>query len=237
MNEIITIILYSFFSGITVFFGGLISKFCERFKEGVLKEELIHGSIAFGGGILIAAVAFVLTPPAIGKLSIFYLGIIFLSGALCFFALDEFLSRKGGSVAQLMAMLMDFVPEAIALGAVFAHDKRMGLLLALFIGLQNLPEAFNSYRDLRNSGYSANRSLLIFAPLSLVGIFAALLGSYLLSNKPQLIASLMLFSAGGILYLVFQDIAPMSKIRNRWAPALGAIFGFFIGMVGEKILG
>ncbi len=237
MNEIVTIILYSLFSGITVFFGGLISRFCEGLREGILKEEFIHGTIAFGGGVLIAACAFVLTPPAIGKLSVLYLGIIFLSGAISFFILDEFISRKGGFFAQLMAMLMDFIPEAIALGAVFAHNNRLGLLLAIFIGLQNLPESFNSYRDLRNSGYSANRSLLILAPLSLVGVFAALSGNYLLSDKPQLIASLMLFSAGGILYLVFQDIAPLSKLKNNWIPALGATLGFFVGMVGEKLLG
>lgn len=237
MNEILRIVLYSFLSGITVFFGGLISRFCERLKRGVVEEGLIHGSIAFGGGILLAAVAFVLTPPAIAKLSLFYLGIVFLSGTSFFFLLDRFLSKKGGSFAQLMAMLMDFIPEAIALGAVFAHNNRLGLLLAIFIGLQNLPESFNSYRDLRKSGYSANRSLSMLIPLSFIGVFAALAGNYLLSDKPRLIASLMLFSAGGILYLIFQDIAPMSKLKSYRAPALGACLGFFIGMVGEKLLG
>lgn len=237
MNKIITIILYSLFSGITVFFGGLAAKFCERLKEGVLKEEFVHGTIAFGGGVLVAAVAFVLTPLAIKKLSLFYLGIIFLSGAFFFFILDKLISRAGGTFAQFMAMLMDFVPEAVSLGAVFAHDNRLGLLLAIFIGLQNFPESFNAYRDLRNSGYTARRCLSIFAPLSFIGVFAALSGNFILSDKPILIASLMLFSAGGILYLVFQDIAPMSKIKNSWIPALGATLGFFVGMVGEKILG
>ena len=211
--------------------------FYEKLRIGILKEEFIHCTIAFGGGILVAAVAFVLTPQAIDKFPIFYLGIIFLSGAFFFFILDKFISRKGGTFAQTMAMLMDFVPEAIALGAVFAYDNRLGLLLAIFIGLQNLPESFNSYRDLRNSGYSAKGSLCILAPMSLIGVIAALSGHYLLSDKPQVIAALMLFSAGGILYLVFRDIAPMSKLKNNWIPALGATVGFFIGIVGEKIFG
>ena len=169
--------------------------------------------------------------------SVFSLGVIFLSGAFCFFIIDEFLARQGGTLAQLLAMMMDFVPEAISLGAVFAHNNRLGLLLALFIGLQNFPESFNSYRDLRGRGYSANRCLSILAPLSLVGVFAALSGKFLLSGKPHLIAALIVFSSGGILYLVFQDIAPMSKLKNNWVPALGATLGFFVGMVGEKILG
>ena len=91
--------------------------------------------------------------------------------------------------------------------------------------------------SLSRSASSARRCLLIFAPLSFIGVFAALSGNYLLNDKPIMIASLMLFSAGGILYLVFQDIAPMSKIKGSWIPALGATFGFFVGMVGEKILG
>jgi ZIP family zinc transporter len=51
------------------------------------------------------------------------------------------------------------------------------------------------------------------------------------------IAGLMLFSSGGIVYLLFQDIAPMSKLKKNWFPALGASLGFLMGMVGVKILG
>jgi len=136
-----------------------------------------------------------------------------------------------------LAMLMDFVPEAIALGAVFATDHNLGLLLAIFIGLQNLPESFNSYLDLRNSGYTSKKCLLILLFLSFSGVLAAISGHYLLSNMPQLTASLMLLSSGGILYLIFQDIAPMSKLQKSWFPALGVNFGFLVGMIGQKILG
>ena len=47
---------------------------------------------------------------------------------------------------------------------------------------------------------------------------------------------LMLFAGGGILYLVFQDIAPLSKEPNDWIPASGASIGFVIGMIGQKLL-
>ncbi|MCK5851360.1 MAG: divalent cation transporter, partial [Kiritimatiellae bacterium] len=148
MENLIKIICYSFFSGITVFLGGFLSRLFERyFKEGVVKEEFIHTSVAFGGGIIIAAVAFVLVPKGIDELSLMPIVIIFMSGALAFFFLDRYIEKKGGAISQLLAMVMDFIPEAIALGAVFATDHRLGLLLAIFIGLQNLPESFNSYID------------------------------------------------------------------------------------------
>ena len=66
---------------------------------------------------------------------------------------------------------------------------------------------------------------------------AAISGYYLLRDMPQLTASMMLFSSGGVLYLVFQDIAPMSKLQKSWFPALGVNFGFLVGMIGQKLLG
>jgi ZIP family zinc transporter len=47
----------------------------------------------------------------------------------------------------------------------------------------------------------------------------------------------MTFASGGILYLIFQDIAPQSKIKNHWIPALGAVLGFAIGLLGKKLIG
>jgi len=46
----------------------------------------------------------------------------------------------------------------------------------------------------------------------------------------------MLFAAGGILYSVFQDIAPQAKLDRHWLPALGAIAGFMLGLAGHMII-
>jgi ZIP family zinc transporter len=47
----------------------------------------------------------------------------------------------------------------------------------------------------------------------------------------------MTFASGGILYLIFQDIAPQAKMRRHWTPALGAILGFAVGLLGKKLIG
>jgi len=46
----------------------------------------------------------------------------------------------------------------------------------------------------------------------------------------------MLFASGGILYLVFQDVAPQSHLKRHWAPALGAVVGFGVGMLGQLLI-
>jgi ZIP family zinc transporter len=47
----------------------------------------------------------------------------------------------------------------------------------------------------------------------------------------------MLFSAGGILYIIFEDIAPQVRLNKHWAPPLGAVTGFLLGILGKVALG
>jgi ZIP family zinc transporter len=42
----------------------------------------------------------------------------------------------------------------------------------------------------------------------------------------------MLFASGGILYSIFQDIAPQAKLDKHWFPPMGGVFGFALGLIG-----
>lgn len=234
---LLSLLLFSGFAGITVFIGGVLAYvFNHHVKESPIKYDIIYTLMSFGAGIILSALVLVLVPKGLEELSLFPLIISFLSGAICFYALDSYLAKKGGQTATLLAMLMDFIPESIALGAVFAIEPSTATLLAVFIGLQNLPEAFNSYRDLVISGFSTKKTLVIFLFLSFLGIIGALTGHFVLSQYPNLTAILMVFSSGGILYLLIQDIIPNSQLKNKRATSLGAIVGFLVGMIGEKLI-
>lgn len=231
------IILFSGLAGITVFIGGLLANlFNKHVKESPIKYEIIHTLMSFGAGIILAALALVLIPEGIEELNLFQFTLSFLMGTLLFMFLNKYLAKKGGKTATLLAMLMDFIPESIALGAVFATDTTMAMLLAIFIGLQNLPEAFNSFRDMIKSGFTANKTLLIFFGLSFFGVVSALSGHFFLAKSPNLTAHLMTFASGGILYLLIQDIIPESKLEKNYLTSLGASLGFLVGIVGEKLI-
>jgi ZIP family zinc transporter len=236
MTELIIVIVVSWLAGIAAFAGALGAKL-EGTANTEQKRELIHGVVAFGGGILTAAIAFALIPEAMSVLPTIGLAATFCIGGLVFCALDAYMSRSGGSKAQFMAMLMDFIPEAIALGALFGHNHKAGLLLALFIGAQNLPEGFNSFREITAPGASSRSALWGLFAVSFLGPVAACSGHLWLQNQPMLTAGIMSFAAGGILYLIFQDIAPQSKMRKHWLPPLGAVLGFAVGMIGKQLLG
>jgi ZIP family zinc transporter len=230
------VLLSSWLAGLAMFVGGALARL-ERIPESELKAEVIHGIVAFGGGVLVAAVAFVLAPTGLNALPLFASVFFFCAGAFVFMFLDRSLTRRRGSRAQFMAMLMDFVPEVISLGAVFAHNHALGMLLALFIGAQNLPEGFNAYRERSSSSMRSGQVLMAMLLLSLLGPAGSLTGYLFLQSQTQVVGALMVFAAGGILYLIFQDIAPQSKLQRHWTPPLGATLGFVVGMVGEKLLG
>lgn len=236
MNKLIFIIVVTWFAGLTAFIGG-IAAMVEGSAETETKREIIHGVIAFGGGILVAAIAFALTPVGISQLDTLTLTAVFCSGGFVFCLLDVYLSRRTGSRAQFMAMLMDFIPESISLGATFVHNQHLGFLLAAFIGAQNLPEGFNAFREMILAGEKPRSTLYTLLVISLLGPLAALIGYLFLRDHTQLTAGIMNFAAGGILYLIFQDIAPQSKMRRHWTPPLGAVFGFLVGMIGKQLLG
>tara|TARA_R110001599_G_scaffold218646_1_gene416960 strand:- start:153 stop:878 length:726 start_codon:yes stop_codon:yes gene_type:complete len=231
-----TALLAAWLAGLAAFAGGLAARW-EGSAETEGKREFVHGVVAFGGGILVAAVAFALTPLGMEHLHPATLGLVFVAGGGVFCVLDYWLGRRGGTHAQVMAMMLDFVPEAIAMGAVFAHDARLGLLLALFIGAQNLPEGFNAFRESRKAGSAPRVALGSLLAVSLFGPVGALAGYTLLHDQLAVTAALMAFAAGGILYLVFQDIAPQARMRRHWTPTLGAVLGFVVGMVGKQVLG
>ncbi len=234
MKDILEIILFASIAGFPIIIGGGLSSIFQT-KKWKLKSEINHFIIAFGGGALLSAIAFALIPRALNDLNYLALIIIFLAGTFVFMVIDFIIGKNKGSLAQAMSMMMDFIPEALALGASFAVDHKFGLLLALFIGLQNLPEGFNSYMELRKK-QSKSKTLWIMFGLSFVGIAAALTGKFLLAGSPKAISAILLFASGGILYLIFQDIAPLSRRRNDWIPATGASFGFLLGMLAEKLL-
>jgi ZIP family zinc transporter len=237
VTDLVLIIIYSLLSGSTIFLGGILSYyFGDHVKNGLVKAEIIHASIAFGGGILFASVGLVLVPKGMQSLSLLPVLVCFSVGTITFYFIDRHIQTKGGSIAQLLGMLLDFIPESIAMGAVFSQNPNLGLLLAIIIGIQNLPESFNAFMDLKNS-FLAWKCLLILFLLSFLGVISALAGYYLFANMPMTVGGLMLFAGGGVIYLIFQDIAPMSKLKKNWIPALGASLGFLVGMVGVKVLG
>ncbi|RUO44283.1 divalent cation transporter [Aliidiomarina taiwanensis] len=236
MSELSVVILLSLGAGAAMPIGALLAKL-DLQQPAWLGDEWRHFVVAFGGGALLSAIALVLVPEGAHALHVFPAILAFAAGGLFFCWLDIFLAKKKSSAGQMVAMLSDFIPEAIALGAAFATGQSTGVLLAILIALQNAPEGFNSYEELAsNTKLPGNTILAAFTGMALLGPIAGMAGYFWLAQAPQALAALMLFASGGILYLVFDDIAPEAKLKNRWMPALGAVAGFLLGLIGHMLV-
>jgi len=232
--SVVYVVIMALVAGLAMPAGGLLAR-----VEGVfpawLDEELRHGILAMGAGALLSAVALVLVPDGMIELGTAASCISFLLGALAFMWLDIWLARKQLPASQLASMLSDFIPESIALGTTAALGGG-SVLLGLLIAVQNFPEGFNAYRELKAADhYSSWRILFMFLLMALLGPVLALIGYFVLAEYTVIVSTIMLFAAGGILYSVLQDIAPQVRMENNWAPPLGGILGFMIGMLGFSL--
>ena len=230
-QHVLSVVIIALLAGLAMPVGALLA-FNESIQPRWLDQEIRHGVIALGAGALISAVALVLVPEGIVHHSPLTASLCFVGGAVAFMALDIYLARRKTPASQLAAMLSDFIPESLALGTTAAMGGGT-LLLGILIAIQNLPEGFNAYREMTESSAAKPKRLIWqFVIMALFGPLMALVGYFWLAEFPALIGGIMLFAAGGILYSVFQDMAPNIRMENRWLPPMGAIVGFLIGLLG-----
>ena len=91
----------------------------------------------------------------------------------------------------------------------------VALLLAAFIGAQNLPEGFNAFREITDSGMKSRTALTTLLAASLLGPLAACTGYFFLQNREGLTAGM----------------------RRHWLPPFGAVIGFAVGILGKMLIG
>jgi zinc transporter, ZIP family len=208
----------------------------EHIRADWLEKEFRHSVLAFGAGALLSAVALVLVPEGIKHHTIVTAALWFIAGGFGFMLLDMALKKANTPASQLAAMLADFIPESIALGAAFSGNANVAMLLAGIIALQNLPEGFNAYRELYTASASRWQLIGSFTLMALLGPLAGVSGYFWLQDAPVIVGAMMLFAAGGIMYSVFQDMAPQIKLKHHWAPPMGTVLGFVLGMMGYMLV-
>lgn len=234
---LLTTILLALFAGFAAFVGALIGLLSDK-KPRWLGPVAQHSITSFGGGALVSAICFVLVPDGMALQSPSFAIVSFILGGITFLFVDKFLALHNSPTSQIIALMLDFVPEAIALGAMILHDFKKAIFMAIIIAAQNLPEGFSAYKEVSsesNTSAIKKHILLIIALLALSGPIYALFGYYIFDAQNPSLGTLMTFCAGGILYLVFKDVAPQAQLQRHWLPSFGAVLGFALGMLGHAL--
>lgn len=233
----LTAALWAWIGGLGIPLGGLLYNALSP-KLSSVRGLVNHFMTALGGGALLSAVALVLVPDGMEKQSAISGVLTFILGGIAFAYLDKLVHQFKGGGPQVVAMVSDFIPEAMALGAVYIEDPNQAYLLAGIMLLQNVSEGYNAYMEFVGSSVIRKRAhtLKILFAISVLGPICAAIGSEVLAETPHYIGMLMTISGGGITYLIFRDIAPASNIKNNYFIPLGSIIGFAIGLLGWSLV-
>jgi ZIP family zinc transporter len=209
-------------AGSSLILGGLVSLWLR------VADRWIGHIMAFGGGVLISAVAFELVEEGIrtaGGIRAVAAGLF--AGSLVFYVGDTLIDRMGGAdrkrmnpaidrpargvagLAIVLGIVLDGIPESIVIGLTLLEGGVIGVAIVVAVFLSNLPEAIAATTGLRGSGWSPARIMGLWALVTLVSAAAAVAGFALFdSAAPGTIAFVLGFAGGAILTMLADTMMP-----------------------------
>ena len=204
--------------------------------------------MALGAGVLISSVAFELMEEAYksGGFDASSLGL--LTGAVAFFLADRAVNRSGGghrknsgneqggyATAIAIGALMDGIPESAAIGiSLLGGGKISAALVAVF--LSNIPEGLSSASGMKRAGKSTTHILALWAAVTVVSAFAALLGYLFLDGASEnLVAGIQAFAAGAILTMLASTMMPEAYEEGGEVTGIVTTVGFLLAFILSRL--
>jgi ZIP family zinc transporter len=222
-----------------------------------LPERLAATITAFGGGILLAAIALELVPDADREAGPWLTAGGLIAGTIVYVAADAWLSRdaqsdsmrrsghaaaagrsmtmpsrhaeaaRGESIAA--GLFVDGVPESIALGLTIA-EGRIGLALLVGILVGNLVEAYGAAQPILAGGHTRRFAVGVLGAIGMALAVATVLGATVLAGvDPALVGTAQAVAAGAVLAVVSIAIIPHAFDEVSRLVASATVLGFIAG--------
>lgn len=216
-----------------------------------LPQWLVAALLAYGSGVLIAAICFEQIPEAerLGGLESTLYGM--LAGGLVFVAANAWLDRlerhqrgrEAGGQAHMVGLLiaagafLDGIPESLGLGLGLLNGGHVSLVMLVAIFLSNLPEGLASAAGLRREGRSVFYVLRLWGCIVLLLGLAAMAGPGLFASLPPHWLALALgFSAGAVLCMLVDAMIPEAFAQTHAWTGLIALSGFMTALALHKLI-
>jgi zinc transporter, ZIP family len=195
--------------------------------------------LAFASGALITAVAFELFESAFHQHAR-HAGVAFVVGAGTFILVDSWLDKRtreraaaGSPVgfALLVAVILDGVPENLAMGVGLVVGGSPALLVAIFAS--NLPEAIVGSKKMRENGLDRRTIFVIWLVTAIVLALSVVAGFALFERlSDDALAWPLGFAAGAVLASLADTLMPEAYEEGgpwiAWYTSLGFLVSFLI---------
>ena len=234
------------------------------FIKKTLSDKMTRLSLAFASGIMIAAAVWSLIIPGIEQTkelgqntSLIAIG-GFCAGILFLILIDKITphmhvnnNQKEGPNSPLenksllfLAMTIHNIPEGMAVGVTFASMAHYGidalpgaLVLALGIGIQNIPEGTAISVPMFAQGISKKKAFTYGALSGIVEPIAAVLTALLSFFVIPYMPFLLIFAAGAMLYVVFEELVPEAEVgKHSDLTTIAVLAGFLLMMLLDTTL-
>jgi len=244
----------SILAGLATGVGALPALF---FKD--ISNNLFNSMLGAAAGVMLAATAFSLLVPGIEFGNVIWpgrgiyvvsfgmlIGAAFLHYAdkqLPHVHFDSISDTQLNSLKKIwlfiIAITIHNFPEWMSVGVSFGSgEMKNGVVLAIAIGLQNIPEGLAVALPLIGLGYNKWRAVGIATLTGLVEPVGGLLGITMVTVFKPILPIAMGFAAGAMLFVISEEIIPEthSNGRSRYA-TFALMMGFIIMMVLDNMLG
>ena len=231
-------------------FWGLLSSaalFLGQWLAGPLgrSERAIGLMMGFGGGTLLAAVAYELIPES--TISDGWQVIASaMVGALTYYVADRLVDRRGGEArvavgtgrgeggsgtAMFLGALLDGIPEAFILGLGLALGGKISLAFLAAIFVSNIPQGLAGTTSLQEAGTPGRRITAMWGLLTIACGVASLLGYLVADHLAHVGTYASAFAGGAVLMMLADSMIPESYRHGGRTVGLLTVVGFLVAGV------
>jgi len=212
------------------------------------KKTVLYGSLAFAASMMLGISFFQLIPESMKIIPFYLVTISFFLGIVVMMIVDkilphinpELMKKEKPSVKRSVAMLvigmaLHNVPEGLALGIGFVLEPSLGLVIALGIAAQDVPENIATIVPLYALTKKKIRSFLIVAATISFELLGFILGYYILKGMSlELLGMSLALAAGFMTYISIEELIPAAQIKQNQKVG---IIGLISGLICVLLLG
>jgi ZIP family zinc transporter len=232
-------LLWGLFSSAALFLGQLLVKPLGK------SERAIGLMMGFGGGTLLAAVAYELIPED-NLTDGWQICAWAVVGALTYYVGDRLIDRGGGAArtaiaagkgeggsgaAMFLGALLDGIPEAFILGLGLALGGQISVAFVAAIFVSNVPQGLAGTTSLQEAGTSDRRITVMWTLLTVACGAVSLLGYVMADNLTHVGTYASAFAGGAVLMMLADSMIPESYRHGGRTVGLLTVVGFLLAGV------
>lgn len=148
-------------------------------------------------------------------------------------------TQKKRSILIIGVMPLHNIPEGLAVGVAFSGfaigmngcSLASALMIALGIGIQNIPDGIAISVPLYRDGMSKGKAFFCGQSSGIMEVIAAIIGYFITISIRSVLPLFFSFAAGAMITVVISELIPDISPENRILGVLGFILGFTVMMI------